>query len=171
MEFSLIKFDHKIHLNFLDTLTELLHKAYAPLAKKGMLYLASHQKPEKTLERLLTGESYLVFKNDKLIGTVSLYLENPTSSCIYYRKKGVYSFGQFAIDPKFQGLGFGSNILNHIEQVAKKLGAAELALDTSEKASSLINFYKRRGYIEVDYTKWAVTNYRSVILSKRLETI
>lgn len=59
MELSLHRFDPKTHSHFVNPLTDILHKAYAPLAKKGMKYLATHQPPEKTLERLTQGESYL----------------------------------------------------------------------------------------------------------------
>lgn len=45
-----------------DEITALLHRSYAPLAEKGMRYLASHQNSEKTLERLREGESYLYVK-------------------------------------------------------------------------------------------------------------
>lgn len=97
-----------------------------------------------------------------------MYKENSLSDCQYYTKTGVYSFGQFAIDPDFQGYGLGSRIMNALESRAKELGAIELALDTSENALDLIEMYKKRGYKHVDYTKWQVTNYRSVILSKML---
>lgn len=102
------------------------------------------------------------------MGTVTLYSEDTESSCEYYRKKGVFSFGQFAIQPQFQGRGFGSSMMEMLEESAKKRGALELALDTSEYADNLIQMYSKRGYRQVAFTKWDVTNYRSVILSKTL---
>ena len=58
--------------------------------------------------------------------------------------------------------------MNIVEQRAKSEGAVELSLDTAEGAKHLIKYYKQRGFRFIDYVKWEVTNYRSVILSKRL---
>lgn len=162
------RFDSASDLYLVEPLTELLHEAYAPLAARGMKYLATHQPPSKTLERLKDGESYLAFLADELIGTVTLYKEKPQSGCEYYRNSGVYSFGQFAIRPDLQGRKIGSRLMDFIEQRARELGANEIALDTSEHAYELIAMYGRRDYRHVAYTQWEVTNYRSVILSKQL---
>jgi hypothetical protein len=59
-------FDESHHSDLLGPLTDLLHAAYAPLAAKGMKYLATHQPPSKTLERLKEGESYLLFIAGKI---------------------------------------------------------------------------------------------------------
>jgi len=163
-----VRFNSAEHGRLVEPLTTLLHEAYAPLAAKGMKYLATHQPPAKTLERLGEGESYLAFSGDELIGTVTLYREKVASSCEYYRKPGVFSFGQFAIRPDMQGRGFGSKMMELVETRAKELGAAELALDTSEHAEQLIAMYAKRGYQQVSYAQWDVTNYRSVIMSKKL---
>jgi hypothetical protein len=48
------------------------------------------------------------------------------------------------------------------------LGFSEIALDTSERAHHLIQMYEKRGYRFVEYFQWEVTNYRSVVLSKKL---
>ncbi len=162
------QFNASEHLHFVEPLTNLLHEAYAPLAAKGMKYLATHQPPSKTLERLSAGESYLAFSESELIGTVTLYRERPHSRCEYYQKSGVFSFGQFAIQRALQGQRIGSKMMDLVEARAKELGAQELALDTSEHAQDLIAMYEKRGYRLVGYTQWDVTNYRSVILSRTL---
>jgi GNAT superfamily N-acetyltransferase len=165
------KFDEKTHGHLVEPLTHILHKAYAPLAAKGLKYLATYQPPSKTLERLKEGDSFLSFIDDKIVGTVTLYREQPQSSCEYYRRKGVFSFGQFAFSPSIQGQGWGSKTMSFLEFHAKALGARELALDTSEHADHLIQMYKKRGYEIVAYTQWEETNYRSVIMSKLLHKI
>jgi hypothetical protein len=43
-----------------------------------------------------------------------------------------------------------------------------LALDTAEHAKELIALYKSKGFQFVEYLKWPDTNYRSVVLAKRL---
>jgi hypothetical protein len=54
------------------------------------------------------------------------------------------------------------------EREARRLGTTDLALDTAEGATHLIRWYEQLGYRTVDYTRWDVTNYRSVIMNKRL---
>ncbi len=162
-------FDEAKHLHLVDPLTELLHAAYAPLAAQGLKYGAAYQLAAKTLERLKEGESYLVFDCEQLIGTVTLSAENPVGSCEYYKRRGVYSFGQFAIHPSTQGKGLGSAVMDYLEKRAADVGATELALDTSEHAHDLIRMYKKRGYQIVAHTQWDTTNYRSVIMSKDLK--
>lgn len=164
----LVSFNPEIHSHLLETLTTLLHEAYAPLAARGMKYMATHQSVSKTMERLNQGESYLGFIDEELVSTVTLRRANPNSSCEYYRKFGVFSFGQFAVISKFQKKGLGSKIMDFLEMKAKELGAKELALDTSENADGLIRMYENRGYKIVSYTQWNEVNYRSVIMSKVL---
>ncbi|KXK57320.1 MAG: hypothetical protein UZ07_CHB004000728 [Chlorobi bacterium OLB7] len=54
------------------------------------------------------------------------------------------------------------------EAEARALGATELALDTAQPAEHLCQWYQRLGFRFIEYAQWDVTNYRSVILSKRL---
>ncbi|CAN5595724.1 hypothetical protein BH10BDE1_BH10BDE1_31540 [soil metagenome] len=63
------------HAEHVEPLTAMLHEAYAPLAARGMRYLATHQPAEKNLERLCDGESFHALHNNELIGTVTLYRE------------------------------------------------------------------------------------------------
>ncbi|MFX5680392.1 GNAT family N-acetyltransferase, partial [Acinetobacter baumannii] len=86
----------------------LLHAAYRPLADDGLHYLASRQSDAVTLDRLREGRSWLVFHSGLLAGTVSLY-EGAAKrmSCDYYRRPGVWLFGQFAVRPDLQGRGYG----------------------------------------------------------------
>lgn len=165
---STIRFEAAKIAHVVPELTALLHRAYGPLAERGMKYLASHQPPEKTLERLSEGESYIQFVGNKVTGTISLVPTKEKSDCEYYMRPGVYSFHQFAIDPKLQGHGLGSKLMDLIEKRAAELGANELALDTSEHADHLIDMYKKRGYEFVQHVRWSAVNYRSVVMSKTL---
>ena len=164
----ILRFRPADHGNLVGELTDLLHEAYAPLAAQGFLYVASHQPPERTLERMARGDSYLAFWEGLLVGTLSLYGPTPDSPCAYYRSPGVYHFGQFAVRPAFQGRGIADLLLRTIEERAKSLGGMELALDTSEGAEELVAMYGRRGFKPVSSTQWGSTNYRSIIMSKNL---
>jgi len=153
-------------------LTQLLHRAYAPLATRGMRYLASHQDEAMTRSRVNEGECYVAVdrSGDIIIATVTLVPPGvpDTEGCAYYQKPGVARFGQFAVEPSHQGRGIGSLMMDHIEARAAELGATFLALDTSEHAHDLIAMYIKRGYIVVQRVQWGVTNYQSIVMAKQL---
>jgi len=154
----------------LDDLTDLLHRAYAPLAAMGFRYLATHQDVATTRRRIAKGECFLMFDGARVIGTIVVTPPStPAPYCEWYDRPDVAVANQFAIEPEFQGQGFGSRLLNLAERRARELGAAELAVDTAEGAAHLIRFYDVRGYRHIGYAQWKQANYRSVILSKRLE--
>jgi len=168
VDLQILPFQRERHINLIEPLTKLLHRSYAPLAAQGMNYTAAYQSPQSTLERLNDGESYLLFAGENLCGTVSLKPTQNESRCDWYNQPGVFYFGQFGIDPAYQGKGFGSKVMDHLEQRAAELGARELALDTSELAHDLIAMYKKRGYRFIQHQQWEGKSYRSVILSKPL---
>ena len=150
-------------------ITSLLHKAYKQLADMGFRFLATHQSEAETLRRLNKGISYLAVTDVNIIATISLYYNDPeTHDASWYKKKGVAHFGQFAVLPEYQKQGIGNFMMNLVEDRAKKEGDVELSLDTAEGAEHLIKYYKQRGYRFIEYVKWEVTNYRSVIMSKSL---
>ncbi len=156
----------------LRALTALLHRAYAPLAHRGMRYLASHQSESVTRERITAdgAEGFLAVLHGRPVGTVTLRPPQPDSDVPWYARPDVCTFEQLAVDPDFQGRGIGARLLGHVEARAIEHGAAELACDTSERAAELIDTYTRRGYRVVARTNWDVTNYQSVILSCALRS-
>ena len=149
-------------------LTQLLHRAYAPLAARGLNFLASHQDEEWTRKRIARGECYVAFHGQQMIGTIIWRNAQQTRGCPWYDRPDVASFGQFAIDPQWQRQGIGSKLLAIAEERSTETGAAELALDTAEPAHDLIEFYTQRGYRFIEHVKWDVVNYRSVVMSKRI---
>lgn len=160
------KFDPSRHGHLVKALTDLLHSAYAPLAKAGMRYWASYQTPAETLHRLQLGEAYIAFCQSNPVGTISLVGPKKENKSAWYKKDGVYTFHQFGVSPEFQGRGVGRALLDFVERRAAELGALELALDTSENAENLIRSYEKRGYRFVDQVQWDSTNYLSVVMSK-----
>ena len=157
----------------MEELTDLLHRAYARLAEMGFRYYATHQTPEVTKERCAAGETYVAEQNGKLVGTITVRRtagpqDRNTVTPAHYVRPDVMIFGQFAVDPALQNTGLGSQLLQTVENRARELKANELACDTAEGATHLIDYYTKRGYRKVDDVKWETVNYRSVILSKHL---
>jgi len=152
-------------------MTEMLHLAYRQLADMGLKFVATYQDETVTRERSLTNGICLVaVSNKKIIGTLMVNFPEWTKGTAFYEQNHVSHFGQFAIIPEFQKCGIGSKLLGLAEQLAfTALGATEIALDTSENAYHLLDYYTKRGYRFIEYVQWDVTNYRSKILSKSRE--
>jgi GNAT superfamily N-acetyltransferase len=153
----------------LEALTELLHRAYKPLADAGMRFVASHQNVETTRKRCARGQCFVATEGEMILGTITLYSPTPTSGCPWYRREDVWHFGQFAVEPTRQGMGIGRQLLDVVEEVSRLAGATELALDTSEHATDLFAFYEKHGFRKVDTVTWGdAVNYSSVVMSKKL---
>jgi GNAT superfamily N-acetyltransferase len=153
----------------LELLTELLHRAYASLAALGFNYTATNQDVETTHSRIAGGECYVVADAERIVAT--MLLRPPamrTPHCAWYDRPDVAVVGQLGVEPALQRQGLGGRLIRFGEERARSLGATEVALDTAEGASHLIQLYTARGYRRVGLEQWKHANYRSVILSKTL---
>ena len=150
-------------------LTGLLHRAYAALATQGFRFWASHQDEEATRRRISEGDCFVAIADGRIVGTITLKKKHLTKGSPWYDRPEVASFGQFAVDPALQGRGIGSALLEIVERQAVRDGVRELALDTAEGATALIEMYSKRGFRFIEHVDWRPdTNYRSVVMSKRL---
>lgn len=153
----------------ISQITTLLHEAYSQLAQMGLRYLATYQDEATTLDRITNGvRTFVAQQGEAIVGTLTLYAPYSTSSALWYREPTVFHFGQFAVQPTLQRNGIGLRMMQLAEEQARAFGATELALDTAEPAEHLCQWYQRLGFRFIQYVQWDVTNYRSVILSKRL---
>lgn len=148
--------------------TELLHRAYAPLAAKGLRYVAAHQSVDVTRRRMAKGDTVVALIDERIVAVVTLARASATSGSPFYDRPDVASFGQFAVEPVHQKHGIGSVLLATVETLARQRAVSVLALDTSELAVALIEFYTKKGYAFVEHVRWPDVNYRSVILAKQL---
>lgn len=153
----------------LDRLTFVLNSAYKQLADMGFRYLASHQDASVTHERIKNALCLIGIQNNNIIATITYYRPGLKRNCPWYQREDVSVVGQFGVMPNLQSQGIGTKLLNIAEKIAANEGVKELALDTAEGASHLRNFYSKHSYRFIEYTNWDVTNYRSVIMSKRLK--
>jgi GNAT superfamily N-acetyltransferase len=151
-------------------LTALLHRAYAGLAERGLRFVATWQGDEITRDRLESGEGFVAVLEGRIVGTVTLSRPRATDAESFYSRPGVAYLNQLAVEPELQGQGIGHRLMDFAEDWARGIGAEELALDTAADADHLIAWYARLGYREVDRENWIMTNYESVILSKRIAT-
>jgi len=152
----------------LEELTLLINRAYQIYADMGLNYVANDQEVEKTRKRISRAICLVALDGQKLIGTITYKNPKRTKGSDWYNRASVSKFNQLAVDPEYQKKGIGRQLLDIVERIAKQQGAIELALDTSEDAEELINYYKRKKYRFIEYLQWDFTNYRSVVLSKKL---
>lgn len=152
----------------IPALTALLHRAYAPLAAKGLRYSATHQSDDVTRKRIAQGECFVATSEGAICGTILFRNAGNTRGSPWNDRSDVSSFGQFAVEPALQRRGLGRRLIALVEDRAIASGARELALDTAEPATHLIAWYAGLGFRFVEYAQWTHTNYRSVILSKTL---
>jgi len=154
----------------LDEITNMLHRAYAGLAEMGFNYVAATQSTVVTQKRLTAGIPYVARFDNCIIGTITYYptAPNDIEEPNYYKNKDVAHFGQFAVSPEMQQRGIGSKLIELVEAHAQLDGKRELACDTAEGVLQLVDYYKRRGYLLIEYHRWPHACYRSIILAKIL---
>jgi GNAT superfamily N-acetyltransferase len=85
----------------------------------------------------IPGENYVAEISGKIIGVSG-----------FYNYHDSYWLGWFVVDPEFQGLGIGKELLGKVEMKVKELGAKDLFLYTSmhPQFKKARRFYKKMGY-------------------------
>jgi len=159
----------------MDALTDLLHRAYAPLAAEGMNFAAATQDGATTARRAAEGQCFVAERRGRIVGTVTVC--GPYDPAVAPWAEGVPSFRdrdtahfhQFAVDPELQRQGLGRQLVTACEQWALAHGYKRMALDTAEAAESMRAMYRRLGYVEVSRVQWEGTNFSSVIMEKALD--
>ncbi|HEY1429458.1 MAG TPA: GNAT family N-acetyltransferase, partial [Candidatus Tumulicola sp.] len=139
-----------------DALTLLLHSAYRRLADMGLNYVATTQDASVTRTRVAAADACWVAEDDgAIVGTVCYYagLRHDREPA-WYARAAVCHFGPFAVLPSLQGGGVGTSLLRAVEERALADGKTELACDTAEPASHLLEYYARRGFRVVGRHRW-----------------
>ena len=61
----------------------------------------------------------------------------------------VGSINRLAIDPLYQGKGYGTLLLKKVEEILKKKGARKTVLEVEPAHADLITYYAKHGYEDV----------------------
>lgn len=155
-------------------LTEMLNRSYADLLARGLNFTAATQDLETTRRRCADGQCFVAEVGGVVVGTVTAcgpYDENEVGNGAHspwYRDPDIAHFQQFGVDPAYQRLGIGRQLVAASEQWARERGFASIALDTAEPATELTALYQRLGYTPLGYMQWPGKTYRSVVLRKWL---
>lgn len=149
-------------------LTSVVRSAYQQLADMGFSFWGTRQSEDDTRHRCGQGTCLVAEEGGRLVGTAVVKKPTDADDPEWYRSDGVMVVNQFAVIPELQGQGVGGKLATACERIAFAEGAAEVAIDTAEGATHLIDFYAKRGYRQVGKVDWDGTNYVSVLMSKRL---
>lgn len=152
-------------------LTDMIHRAFAPLAEAGMSYLGSYQDEAMTRWRCGRGECWVAEGDGRLVGTITWRHDPMDDEPVLFLRREVAVFGQLAVDPALQRHGLGGRLLDTAERRAREKGYEVMACDTAVPNRPLIDFYLRRGYRVVGTHQWSDTNYESAILTKPLISV
>ena len=175
----------------ISEITQLLHRAYKPQVDMGLQPLAGRQGDDITADRAAHSECLLAVMPrapetvspslsgfdfskvklgpDRIVGIILFEEVEKVTFPDFFLRPDVAHFAQFGVDPDCQGMGIGRMLLEKVELRARENKASELALSMAEPDVNLLEFYIKRGFRLVDYWQWPYTNYRSCILSKRLD--
>ena len=151
-------------------LTELVHAAYAPHASNALRFWGTHQSVADTATRLASGQGFLALADGEMAGTITVRPPQPDSPVPLFRMADVWSFCQFAVDPRFKGLGVGTALHEWALRHAAAHGAKRMALDTAAPATGLIRMYASWGYAECGSCDWRPhTNYLSTLMVRPVD--
>lgn len=159
----------------IDALTDLLHRAYAPLAARGVHFSAATQNRATTQRRAAEGQCFVAERQGRIVGTVTVcgpydLDASPWAAGVpVFRDRDTAHFHQFAVDPALQRQGLGRRLVAECERWARERGYRRMALDTAEPAAELRAMYTRLGYTEVQQVQWAGKDYLSVVMEKPLD--
>jgi GNAT superfamily N-acetyltransferase len=150
----------------LDDLTSMLHRAFAPLGRRGWNCPCADQAPSMTRKRVARGDCFVAVADRKIVGTITLQAADPSASIQRYRCADVASIHQFAVDPCYQGAGIGHALMQVAATWARARQYAELALDTPAPAGELRNYYARQGFKSIGLVQLADRTYESAVMAK-----
>lgn len=158
----------------LESLTALLHRAYAPLAAKGLNFTAVDQSVAHTARRVADGHCIVAERDGVVVGSVVVEgawaVERMPGArrCPWYVRRDVAHLHQLGVEPAAQGQGIGGALVAAGERWARDCGYRAIALDTAAPAAHLRALYARLGYADVDEVQWEGKTYRTVIMVKPL---
>jgi uncharacterized damage-inducible protein DinB/GNAT superfamily N-acetyltransferase len=156
----------------LHALTELLHRAYAPLAARGMNFAAATQSAEATARRVAEGQCFVAVRDREIVGTATV-CGPPTSpdeaSMSWFGDSNTAHVHQLAVAPELQHTGLGARLVRRCEAWARENGYAGMVAGAAVGADELMALFRRLGYGEVGQAQGPGRTYRSVILRKSLD--
>lgn len=126
-----------------ERLLYVTYEAYVTIRELELHWPAAHADLPLIQNNIISNECYVLEIDGTITSTVTLSKGDEV--------KAVTDFPfikWFAVDPAFQGKGYGDKLLTWVEQtiIGEKVGAAAVTLATAEKHPWLLAMYERKGY-------------------------
>lgn len=122
---------------------------------KNKIFQWNENYPSKKIfiDDIKNNNLYLIENNTTIIGCVmKSVIESDAYKNVNWKtenKKNLYVH-RLAVDPKYQGRGFGIKLMDFVEENAIKKNYLSIRLDTFSKNKRNVKFYKKRGYIKIE---------------------
>jgi uncharacterized damage-inducible protein DinB/GNAT superfamily N-acetyltransferase len=156
----------------LQALTRLLHRAYAPLVERGMLFSAATQGVEVTARRAAQGQCFVAVRDREIVGTATVCgpQDEPEAALVpWFRDSNTAYVHQLAVAPEVQRFGVGARLVQHCEAWARENGYHSMVTGVAVGAAELSAMFRRLGYGEVGQVQGLGRGYRSLILHRPLD--
>jgi uncharacterized damage-inducible protein DinB/GNAT superfamily N-acetyltransferase len=156
----------------ITALTELLHRAYAPLAARGMDFQAATQGADVTARRAAQGQCFVAVRDRQIVGTATVcgpQLASDDPPMPWFGDRNTAHVHQLAVAPEVQRLGVGARLVERCEAWARENGYQSVVAGAALGASEIIGLYRRLGYAEAGQTQGPGRSFVSVILRKPLD--
>ncbi len=137
----------------LDAVNQLVHDAYVVYVPR--IGLRPGPMDTDHAAEIDRGELHVLEHSSQIVGLVVLAADDP-----------VLWIENIAVSPEAQGHGYGSELLDFAEQVAREQEFGELRLYTHELMTENIDFYGRRGF--QIYDRRPVRDFHRVFMHREI---
>jgi S-(2-succino)cysteine N-acetyltransferase len=126
-----------------ERLLSVIYEAYETIRQLELHWPAAHATLELIRDNLDRNECYVLEADGVVAATVTLSRGEEVKALT-----DLPFLKWFAVDPKWQGKGYGGKLLDWVESVVirEQEGAPAVTLATAEKHPWLLPMYERRGY-------------------------
>ncbi len=152
--------------------TALLHRAYGELAARGLNFTAATQDEATTRHRAAGGVSWVLVAEGRIVATMTMSLPPSTQLRTLSTEAaapGRAWLNQLAVDPTERGTGLARRLRDEGLTWARAAGASVVGVDTAEPATSLVDTYRRWGFVQREVIQWPGKTYRSVVMTSPLD--
>ncbi|MFC0329973.1 GNAT family N-acetyltransferase [Paenibacillus sepulcri] len=124
-------------------LLHIIYEAYATIRELELHWPAANADLALIEDNIRHNECYVLEIDGLITATVTLSKNGEIKSIT-----DLPFIKWFAVDPAYQGRGFGGRLLTWVEEtvIGERLGASAVTLATAEKHPWLLSMYERRGY-------------------------
>ncbi len=153
-----------------ESITDLLHEAYAERKEEGLNFSAVNQPVRVTISRVGDGDCLVALLEEKLVGTVSFRMVDSRNDKHrkWYCDDLYCEFFQVAVHPEYKKHGIATRLMEKLDEIADQSGAGSYISSTAADAIWLGKWYQKLGNQKVGYCSYNSTNYYSVIRRKPL---